>query len=83
MATITALKALTEYFQVAGNYSLESEGGDYCKPTIAGVPSKRAMKEWAEEVKALDPDSKRELALLAVEELNATDPLRALVLASA
>lgn len=65
MAKVTALKALTNYFQVEGGFSVESAGGPNCPPTVAGVPTKRAMKTWGEEVKALDPDSKRELASLA------------------
>ena len=72
MTKITALKALTEFFQDAnGGTSMESAGGDIVPATVAGVPSKRPMKAWADEVKALSADDKAALASLAVEALNA------------
>ena len=71
MAKVSALKALTEFFQVEGGTSVESAGGDIVPATIAGVPSKRPMKAWADEVKALTPEAKAELAALAVAALNA------------
>lgn len=64
MAKVTALKALTNFFQVEGGYSVESAGGNEAVPTVAGVPTKRAMKVWGDEVKALSPEEKRELAEL-------------------
>ena len=52
METITALKALTEYFN----------SGD----------GKRPMKAWADEVKALSPAEKQELAEGAATALGKT-----------
>lgn len=62
MAKITPLKALSNYFNTGDGYSLESAGGDTCPATVAGVPVKRPVREFAAELKLMSDEEKLSLA---------------------
>jgi hypothetical protein len=73
MATkITPLKALAEYFNTGTELSLggKFEGADL----PGGIPGKRALRDFAQELKALSVDEKNELGQAVVDHFNKTNP---------
>jgi hypothetical protein len=66
MPQVTALKALNGYFNTGTEVSVESEGGPNAKATVGGVPAKRSLPTFRDEMAALTPEEKQELAALVV-----------------
>lgn len=62
MSAKTLVSILAGYFNTGSETSVASEGGKHVPATKDGVPSKRALKDFQEELKALSGEEKRELA---------------------
>jgi hypothetical protein len=72
MANITPLKALSGYFNTGDGYSVESAGGENVPATVAGVPVKRPVRDFAAELRVMSDVEKMELAQLVVAETGDT-----------
>lgn len=62
MAKITPLKALSNFFNMGDGYSVESAGGENVPATVAGIPVKRPVRDFAAELKLMSDDEKLSLA---------------------